>query len=492
MRSSHIQSKRPFALWLATCFARRAIVPSSDENTTSATFAHTARRNLSLAPSASRLLAECEPALGYNFAGSYLADKWYFSRDSLSRHHATVHMGNAVQDSGDRQNNRRRVAQACKPCSLTKVRCDGERPCHRCSRYGHDCVYEPSAKRKQSTTSAAAGDNADNTKQPQLKRAKSADKVPDVHDQSTVVVALPSIEVKPTSTIEMHRNFDLTTFEFSTPHNTTTSADMMLLPSIIQPPVDSVSHPPDLSSGKSGVTTDLEGGNTTITTPSFSFGDTLDIDNWLNFDTDTGLLPAIMQTDPAFEAYSNVWFASVEPKSLPPLFAAPMQRSPIDQLYSRAQSPAMDKDSVGPREYHPTSIEVDAQLVFPDMEQLAMTEIDQENLAHVEEITADVVSKIAEYADQLERNGPFPRFLDMRIPPAPVLNSWIQLYFEHFHPVFPVLHKPSFSSSDTHWLLIFAVAALGAHFSGLNGSQLCARAMHELIRRQSSSMVSWI
>lgn len=67
----------------------------------------------------------------------------------------------------------------------------------------------------------------------------------------------------------------------------------------------------------------------------------------------------------------------------------------------------------------------------------------------------------------------------------------MQLYFEFFHPVFPILHKPSFTSKKRHWLLMFAVAAVGAQFSNIPDARRCSRAMHELVRRQSAAMVSY-
>jgi hypothetical protein len=167
-----------------------------------------------------------------------------------------------------------------------------------------------------------------------------------------------------------------------------------------------------------------------------------------------------------------------------------IDQSAVAELYSRSHSPAIDRDAVEPRQYHPINIEVDAQLAFPDLSHLTAEEIDQENLAHVDEVPEEVSKKAAQAALDMQNSASYPRFRHIAIPPAPVLNAWVQLYFEFFHPVLPILHKSTFSASKRHWLLIFTVAALGAHFSGIKGAHECSRAMHEFSRRQSAIMVS--
>jgi hypothetical protein len=400
-------------------------------------------------------------------------------------------MGNTVPNSSNGQSDRRRVAQACKPCSITKVRCDGSRPCHRCTKHGQECYYEPAAKRKQSIPVNPGNDSLSRASPP--KRAKSTDHLLEMQANiapATITARFGSEGQLLRDTIHPTEK-DPSALELAILDNQTQSASFDLLPMVNQPPTMAISDPQDTASAGGAISWSQDEWNTMISTPAFSFGEPLDVESWLNFDIDISMLPPDSFTDPALEVFSNKWSASLGPKSLPRLFAPPTQSSPIARLLSRAHSPTIDKDNLAPREYVPTSIDVDAQLRFPDMEQFPMHEIEQENLAHVDEITSGVVTKVAEYTALLDLNGPYPAFLEFRIPPTQVLNSWVQLYFEHFHPVFPILHQPSFSKSDPHWLLVFTVAALGAHFSNLKGAQICSRAMHELIRRHASSMVSW-
>ncbi|KAF2160348.1 hypothetical protein M409DRAFT_29198 [Zasmidium cellare ATCC 36951] len=51
------------------------------------------------------------------------------------------------------------------------------------------------------------------------------------------------------------------------------------------------------------------------------------------------------------------------------------------------------------------------------------------------------------------------------IPTVEAMNVFIQLYFEHFHAQFPVLHMSTFQPREDVWMLVLAVAAIGAEYS---------------------------
>ncbi|KAH8430255.1 fungal specific transcription factor domain-containing protein [Aspergillus melleus] len=163
--------------------------------------------------------------------------------------------------------------------------------------------------------------------------------------------------------------------------------------------------------------------------------------------------------------------------------ALPLTPSAVTEIYDGRCSPRPEQEAMGPRDYHPTVISVDAQLSFPDLGGVRFNDIDSEDLAHVAEVSQTVLDEATRLTLTLQTAPSFPPFLNWQLPPRPILNSWVQLYFEHFHPIFPLLHKRSFGGPATHWLLTFAVAAIGAQFSRLPESQTCARAMQELIRR---------
>ncbi|WVQ73151.1 hypothetical protein IAR50_002715 [Cryptococcus sp. DSM 104548] len=72
-------------------------------------------------------------------------------------------------------------------------------------------------------------------------------------------------------------------------------------------------------------------------------------------------------------------------------------------------------------------------------------------------------------------------------PDHDTLSHFVNNYFEHFHPVLPIIHRPTFMTEDTPAVLLLAVAAIGANFSGPEFSSLTV-ALCELVRR----MITWV
>ncbi|WVQ80691.1 hypothetical protein IAT38_002796 [Cryptococcus sp. DSM 104549] len=72
-------------------------------------------------------------------------------------------------------------------------------------------------------------------------------------------------------------------------------------------------------------------------------------------------------------------------------------------------------------------------------------------------------------------------------PSHETLSDFVDLYFERFHPLFPIIHKPSFWGNETPAVLLLAVSAIGATFADHRFGPL-AVALCELVRR----MVSWM
>ncbi|WVF68904.1 hypothetical protein IAT40_003677 [Kwoniella sp. CBS 6097] len=72
-------------------------------------------------------------------------------------------------------------------------------------------------------------------------------------------------------------------------------------------------------------------------------------------------------------------------------------------------------------------------------------------------------------------------------PDHETLSDFVDLYFEKFHPLFPVIHKPSFSHSDTPAVLLLSIAAVGATYAEPEFRPL-AIALCELVRR----MIAWM
>ena len=72
-------------------------------------------------------------------------------------------------------------------------------------------------------------------------------------------------------------------------------------------------------------------------------------------------------------------------------------------------------------------------------------------------------------------------------PDHETLSDFVDLYFEKFHPTFPILHKPTFLHADTPAVLLLSVAAVGATYAE-KSMQPLAVALSELVRR----IVTWM
>lgn len=56
--------------------------------------------------------------------------------------------------------------------------------------------------------------------------------------------------------------------------------------------------------------------------------------------------------------------------------------------------------------------------------------------------------------------------LTKSFPSLHYIDSYVQLYFEHFHRRWPILHGPTFQTSPATWELVFSIAFIGCQFSG--------------------------
>ncbi|KAG0152865.1 hypothetical protein PDIDSM_2670 [Penicillium digitatum] len=371
------------------------------------------------------------------------------SSDSLARHYTAIHQRNL--DCKNSTADRRRISKACKPCNISKVRCDGEQPCQRCrcQNNGTNCHYEPSNKRKrrefQPTTNG-------------LSKELSVDSLcQQVEDYGQPTRKKASVAATEASTVQMPIQLSQC-YAVSTTHE--------------------------------GMPYNGEGTPSTIYEGLQPFNaEETEVENFLDFDLDMNFLPSLFDLNTGIERPDNPLLAPKEPEGLavrtpgPP---TPLTPAAVAEMYNRSLSPSLEGEAMEPRQYQPSATGIDALFSFPNMEHLSTEEVDQENLAHVPEVSNIVVDQMAQLALTIETTSNFPRFVELRMPPASVINAWVQLYFEHFHPVFPFLHKPSFGTSDTHWLLMFAVSAIGAQFSELPQSQACSRAMNEIVRRSAS------
>ena len=71
-----------------------------------------------------------------------------------------------------------------------------------------------------------------------------------------------------------------------------------------------------------------------------------------------------------------------------------------------------------------------------------------------------------------------------------IFNHFLQLYFKYFHPIYQMLHQPSFKPSEQEPALVGIVIAIGALYSQLEGSFQLAKAFAEIVIRHAGHMLT--
>lgn len=116
--------------------------------------------------------------------------------------------------------------------------------------------------------------------------------------------------------------------------------------------------------------------------------------------------------------------------------------------------------------------------------------LEMEHFAHVGRLSFEKYEEIVENLQNHANQPIYRSFGNPVLPSAEVMNSFIQLYFEHFHDTMPFIHKPSFDPSKEHWIFVLSVAATGCRFSQVPRADLYALKLTELVRRSIMVVVS--
>lgn len=109
--------------------------------------------------------------------------------------------------------------------------------------------------------------------------------------------------------------------------------------------------------------------------------------------------------------------------------------------------------------------------------------IENENLKLVPELQLATYVKMRQFWDSA--GSSVSRLTT--IPTAEAMNVFIQLYFEHYHPNFPLLHMPTFQPREDMWLLVFSIAAIGAEYS-----ELCTQELMDWFEQLAKKAISYI
>ncbi|RGP60201.1 hypothetical protein FSPOR_10790 [Fusarium sporotrichioides] len=103
---------------------------------------------------------------------------------------------------------------------------------------------------------------------------------------------------------------------------------------------------------------------------------------------------------------------------------------------------------------------------------------------HVPDITIASYECMTSTFNQLNSNNAYcTSFTTKSLPSLMHMRIYMQVYFEEFHPVFPLLHKATFSPTKDNWVLSLAISSIGCLFSKTLQSKESYSIMQELLRR---------
>lgn len=155
---------------------------------------------------------------------------------------------------------------------------------------------------------------------------------------------------------------------------------------------------------------------------------------------------------------------------------------------SESSDESPDAPSPWPLSWTPR--QMDAGLPATEATGIDHSVLEMENFAHVGRLSFEKYEEIVENLETHANQPIYQSFGNPVLPSAEVMNSFIQLYFEHFHDTMPFIHKPSFDPSKENWILVLAVAATGCRFSQVPRSDLYGLKLTELVRRSIMVVVS--
>ena len=115
-----------------------------------------------------------------------------------------------------------------------------------------------------------------------------------------------------------------------------------------------------------------------------------------------------------------------------------------------------------------------------------------EDYGHVARVRPEQVEKMVSFMamNQRERTQACPADCRGLLSNPDVINAFVQLYFEHFHWTFPLLHRPTFNVVEEPSLLLLATATIGSRFSKIPQAYTLARVLGDILRKTIDILVT--
>ncbi|KAI5807707.1 fungal-specific transcription factor domain-containing protein [Peziza echinospora] len=81
--------------------------------------------------------------------------------------------------------------------------------------------------------------------------------------------------------------------------------------------------------------------------------------------------------------------------------------------------------------------------------------------------------------------------IESKFPSKELIDSFVALYFKHFHYNIPMIHRPTFKVENCPSILLVAMASIGASYSDVEGAKNFADGLSELCKRALAWMAEY-
>ncbi|KAG8356174.1 hypothetical protein FVEN_g5993 [Fusarium venenatum] len=156
-----------------------------------------------------------------------------------------------------------------------------------------------------------------------------------------------------------------------------------------------------------------------------------------------------------------------------PCTARSKQLFPPPGVESCKQLPPVSQDS--------RSRTKNSDWAFPDLDHINIQDIEGLRESTITEST--YANMYDSFENTCLESGIFTNeFTSSEFPPLAVLDYCTKLFFEHFNPIFPLVH-PNLTDLNADWILTLAICAIGSQYSATEDIDACVRPLHEFLRR---------
>ncbi|RGP79356.1 hypothetical protein FLONG3_2511 [Fusarium longipes] len=359
--------------------------------------------------------------------------KSFGRQDTLARHRA-------LHDSRTEQNRSRRPrGQACVTCSRLKQGCSRGHPCSRCKKKGKECFYNVAH-----SSEITIGDNYQGGTTSSPLTARDTDSVnEDISSHGTHTMqnewSDPSSILFGTTHIpNVYETFPDTTISEWQPNEALPNGNLGELY-----PMAGVSCIPWNSlTVSSSFPWFMEGLDTSLGFPHLP-----DLEDPIEVDTASSASTTVQVTE-----------------SVPVVpVAATRGESSNYQIYLSPE--------------HICSSYTRPCLSFPKLQDVSIQIAGTELFGHVHTISQHAITSLNGFYKTQKGDGV------MEAVPREILHAFVELYFEYFDSQFPFLHPSTMEDPDLPWILLLATAAIGSHYSEIQGAEEYNIALCDLLAR---------